>query len=431
LGDCLVVRGGTPLRGDVWASGSKNAALPMLAATLLTRDEVVVDNLPVIDDIRRMLALLERLGADVDLDEENHSVRIRARDLTSSEIDAAHATAMRASFLLIGPLLARTGHGIAPAPGGCAIGRRPVNVDIKGFTEMGADVREIDGRYEIRAPRLRGERVYLDYPSHTGTENLMMAACLARGRTLIKHASAEPEVVALAGCLNQMGARITGAGSSLIEIEGVRELRGAHLHCLPDRIEAGTFAIAALISQGDVTIHDVYVPHMDPVTHKLIDVGGIVDEDQDAGCVRVRANGHLRACELQTLPYPGFPTDLQSCFATLLTQADGTSFVHERIFDDRLGYVGELRKLGADVSITGGQTALIHGPSRLRGGVTRTSDLRAGAALILAGLVAEGETTITDVHHIERGYEGIDAKLGGLGARIERVREPEPAATLR
>jgi UDP-N-acetylglucosamine 1-carboxyvinyltransferase len=316
------------------------------------------------------------------------------------------------------------GRAFAPTPGGCAIGRRPVNVDVKGFTAMGARVGQDGDQYALTADRLSGQRIYLDYPSHTGTENLMMAACLAKGKTVIKHASAEPEVVALADCLIRMGAKIRGAGSSLIEIEGVGELYGVHLRCLPDRIEAGTYAIAGLMTGGDVTVHDVVVPHLDPIAHKLAEVGGIVEEGDS--WLRVRANGHLKAVELQTLHYPGFPTDLQSVFSTLLTQAEGTSLVHERVFDDRLGYIHELRKLGASIRVTGGQTAVIDGPSRLNGGHVRALDLRAGAALILAGLCASGETEISDVYHLDRGYEQIDAKLRGLGARIERVPACEP-----
>jgi UDP-N-acetylglucosamine 1-carboxyvinyltransferase len=256
-----------------------------------------------------------------------------------------------------------------------------------------------------------------------------MAACLAKGRTVIKHASAEPEVVALAECLTRMGAKIRGAGSSLIEIEGVGELYGVHLRCLPDRLEAGTIGIAAVMTGGDVTVHDVVVPHLDPVTHKLLEVGAIVEEGDNWW--RVRGTGQLEAVELQALPYPGFPTDLQAVFSTLLTQAHGTSQVHERVFPDRLGYIGELKKLGADVRVTSGQTAFIDGPSRLSGTTVRASDLRAGSALILAGLVAEGQTEIRDIHHIDRGYEQIEVKLRGLGARIERVssREPAPVST--
>jgi UDP-N-acetylglucosamine 1-carboxyvinyltransferase len=425
-GDRFVVTGGVPLHGDVRISGSKNAALPIIAAALLTREECIIDNLPIIEDVRKMLEVLRRLGAEVDLAEAEHRVHIRAGDLTSYEVPHELGQAMRASFLVVGPLLARMGRAIAPAPGGCAIGRRPVNVDAKGFTAMGAQVAQQGDQYRLRADRLIGQRLYLDYPSHTGTENLLMAACLAKGKTVIKHAAAEPEVVALADCLIRMGAKIRGAGSSLIEVEGVGELYGVHLRCLPDRIEAGTYAIAGLMTGGDVTVHDVVVPHLDPIAHKLAEVGAIVEEGEN--WLRVRANGHLQAVELQTLQYPGFPTDLQSCFTTLLTQADGTSLVHERVFDDRLGYVTELHKLGASIRITGGQTALIDGPSALRGAPVRASDLRAGAALILAGLCADGTTEISDIYHLDRGYEQVDGKLRALGARIERVqaRAPEP-----
>jgi UDP-N-acetylglucosamine 1-carboxyvinyltransferase len=428
-GDRLMVTGGATLQGDVQVSGSKNAALPILAAALLTREECIVDNLPLIDDVRKMLGLLRSLGAEVELDESLHRVRIRAAELTSYEIPVELGRAMRASFLAIGPLLARAGRGSAPHPGGCAIGPRPVNVDVKGFTAMGARCEQDGEYYRFAADRLIGQRIYLDYPSHTGTENLLMAACLAKGRTVIKHASAEPEVVALAECLTRMGAKIRGAGSSLIEIEGVGELYGVHLRCLPDRLEAGTIGIAAVMTGGDVTVHDVVVPHLDPVTHKLLEVGAIVEEGDNWW--RVRGTGQLGAVELQALAYPGFPTDLQAVFSTLLTQARGTSQVHERVFPDRLGYVGELKKLGADIRVTSGQTAFIDGPSRLRGTTVRASDLRAGSALILAGLVAEGQTEIRDIHHVDRGYEQIEVKLRGLGAQIERVssREPAPVST--
>lgn len=424
-GDRFVIAGGVPLNGDVHISGAKNAALPVIAAALLTREECIIDNVPLIEDIRKILEIIRQLGAEVDLDEASHRVRIRAADLHSYEVPRELGQAMRASFLVTGPLLARMGRAVAPAPGGCAIGRRPVNADVKGFTAMGAQVENVDGKYHVGADRLVGTRIYLDYPSHTGTENLLMAACLAKGKTVIKHASAEPEVVALADCLIRMGAKIRGAGSSLIEVEGVGELYGVHLRCLPDRMEAGTYAIAGLLTGGDVTVHDVVVPHLDPIAHKLAEVGAIVEEGDS--WLRIRANGHLNAVELQTLPYPGFPTDVQSCFVTLLTQAAGTSFVHERVFDDRLGYVNELRKLGARAEITDSHTALIKGPTRLRGAQVRASDLRAGAALILAGLVAEGTTEITDIYHVDRGYEQVDGKLRALGARIERVGAREPA----
>lgn len=425
-GDRFVIEGKVPLRGEVQISGSKNAALPIIAASLLTREDVVIDNLPLIEDIRRMLDILAQLGAVVELNEEEHSVRVRARDLRTTEIPRELGTAMRASFLTMGPLLARTGSGVAPMPGGCAIGRRPVNVDVNGFAAMGARV-EHDGEcYRIRADRLHGARMYLDYPSVTGTEDLLMAACLAKGKTIIKHAATEPEVVGLAECLTRMGAKIRGAGTSLIEVDGVGELYGVHLRCQPDRIEAGTFLVAGLITGGDVTVQDVVVPHLDPVIHKLAEVGAVIEEGESS--VRVAANGRLQPVEIQALHYPGFPTDLQSVFTTLLTQCDGTSLVHERVFDDRLGYVKELNKLGARIRVTGGQSAEIDGPTPLIGAKVRASDLRAGAALIVAGLAAEGRTEIGEIYHVDRGYENVDAKLRSLGARIERAKAGEPVA---
>lgn len=423
----LVIVGGCRLRGTVAVNGAKNAALPLMAAALLTEEECVLENVPMVEDVRTMALLLAHLGCAVELDEAAHRVVIRAATLRTTDLPVALARRMRASFLLTGPLLARCGQARAPHPGGCAIGRRPVNVDIKGFQAMGAEVTLNEGLYSLRAPRLVGQKIYLDYPSHTGTENLLMAACLAEGRTVIKHASAEPEVVALAEALVQMGARIHGAGSSLIEVEGVSRLRGVRLTVLPDRLEAGTFAIAAALTGGDVVIENVCPAHMDPLTHKLLEVGAQVEEGPT--WYRVTARGPLRAVELQTLPYPGFPTDLQAAFAVLLTQAVGTSLVHERVFDDRLQYTAELRKLGARISVQG-QTATIEGPTPLRGAPVRALDIRSGAALILAGLVAEGVTEVLDIHHVDRGYEALDRKLARLGASIWRVPVETPAATV-
>ncbi|MBI4321676.1 MAG: UDP-N-acetylglucosamine 1-carboxyvinyltransferase [Chloroflexi bacterium] len=416
----FLIRGGRALRGQVRISGAKNAALPVMAATLLTAEECIVDNVPCIEDIRTMAELLARLGCHVDFDEDRHRIRIAARQVDKLVAPEELATRMRASFLVTGPLLARFGEVEAPQPGGCAIGRRPVVVDIKGFGAMGASVAQQNGTYQLRSDRLVGQRLYLDYPSHTGTENLLMAASLAKGKTIIKNASAEPEVVSLASYLVAMGARIFGAGTSIIEVEGVDRLYGAHFRVIPDRIEAGTFAIAAAITGGEALLRDVIVPHMDPLTHKLRDVGIEVVEGEST--FLVRSTGRLSAIEVQTLHYPGFPTDLQAAFATLLTQADGTSLVHERVYDARLQYAGELEKMGARISVSG-QTATIDGPSRLIGTKVRALDIRAGAALILAGLVAEGETEISDIHHISRGYENIDVRLRDLGADIQRVED--------
>ena len=424
--DKLVITGGRKLKGEVWVSGAKNAALPVMAAALLTPEECVFYNVPDIEDTRVMAEILTRLGCEVDFDGQAHRVRISARALHSQTVPPELASRMRASFLVVGPLLARTGRAVAPPPGGCAIGSRPVNVDIKGFAAMGATVRlEAEG-YVIEAPggRLHGQRTYLDYPSHTGTENLLMSAALARGKTVVKNASHEPEVVGLANLLEQMGARISGAGSSMLEIDGVERLRGVHYRVIPDRIEAGTFAIAAAITGGEVVLRDIIPAHMDPLTYKLLEAG--VEVEESGGMWRVRARFPMRALEVQTLPYPGFPTDLQAELATLLTQAEGTSVVHERVYDNRLRYAAELRRLGANIEVSG-QTAIIKGPTRLHGAPVTALDLRAGAALTLAGLAAEGTTEISDVYHIDRGYERFDDKLRSLGADIWREKEEEAA----
>jgi UDP-N-acetylglucosamine 1-carboxyvinyltransferase len=323
---------------------------------------------------------------------------------------------MRASFLVMGPLLARHGEAQAPHPGGCAIGVRPVNVDIRGFFAMGAHVSQSNGSYVATAPggRLRGANVYLDYPSHTGTENLLMAAVLARGTTVIKHASVEPEVVDLANFLVSMGARINGIGSTRLEIEGVESLHGASHSVIPDRLAAGTFAIAAAITRGDVRLEQVICEHLDPVTHKLREAGALVEEGEDWLRVAWRP---LSAVEIQAIHYPGFPTDLQAAFGALLTQARGTSVIHERVFENRLLYAHELRKMGAVIEVNG-QTALIDGPANLEGATVRALDIRAGAAVILAGLAARGVTIVEDVRHVSRGYEDIVGVLSSLGAQI-------------
>lgn len=416
----FVIDGQFPVRGEVVVNGAKNAALPIMAASLLTTDECVIDNVPMVADVRTLAQILRSIGCIVDLDEAAHRVTVRApkKSAINPVVPADLAGKMRASFLVTGPILARAGHVIAPHPGGCSIGRRPVNVDIKSFAAMGARVELSENRYELVSNRLRGERIYLDYPSHTGTENILLAASLAEGTTSITHSSLEPEVADLVSCLSQMGAQIRGIGTSRLEITGVEHLHGFRHRVMPDRIEAGTFAIAGVITGGDVLLRDIDPEHMDPLSYKLVEAGAIVQADED--CYRARANGSLHALELQTLHYPGFPTDLQAAFATLLTQSEGTSLVHERVYDDRLQYARELRKLGAEIRVNG-QTATILGPTALKGGAVRALDIRSGAALILAGLAAEGQTEIYDIYHIDRGYEGVDHKLRQLGARINRV----------
>jgi UDP-N-acetylglucosamine 1-carboxyvinyltransferase len=413
----VVVEGGHRLDGEVTLSGAKNAALPILAATLLTSDECYLENLPDIEDIRTMTTLLRRLGASVKT-EGRHGVVVKVGSLVRSSVPSDLATRMRASFLVVGPLLARWGEVKAPHPGGCAIGTRPVSVDLKGLQAMGTELDRRDSSYELQTRELTGDRISLDYPSHTGTENLLMAACLAKGTTIIENASVEPEVVDLASFLSAMGARIYGAGTGIIQVEGVRRLHGVVYRVMPDRLEAGTFAIAAGITKGSVAMRGRVSRYLGALTSKLGEIGVSVAADKEL--YTVQGAGSLSSIDIQTFPYPGFPTDLQAPIAALLTQAQGESSIHETMYDGRLLYVGELRKMGADIGVEG-QTAWIRGPTVLRGDSVRALDIRSGAAVILAALAAEGQTSISDMGYVDRGYERIHQKLAQLGARIERV----------
>ncbi|HEU5433469.1 MAG TPA: UDP-N-acetylglucosamine 1-carboxyvinyltransferase [Thermomicrobiales bacterium] len=432
------IEGGAPLRGSVTIGGAKNAALPALAATLLTADECVLDNVPDLADIQTMGSLLQTLGADVRFDAGRRRVVVRAARLDRTDAPAEIVRQMRASFLVAGPLLGRCGAMSASTPGGCQLGARPVDVDVRGFRQMGAEVVfDSEGRSIVaRADGLRGARIYMDYPSHTGTENLLMAATLAAGTTRIVNASCEPEIVFIGNLLNRMGARIRGLGSPIVTVEGVDRLHGVSETILPDRLEAGTFAIGGVITGGEVTLRNVREADMLPVTAKLREAGAEVWGDNDA--MLVRPGRGLRAVEIQTLPFPGFPTDLQAAFAVLMTQARGVSRLHERVFEDRLRYSDELRAMGADIRVErfvpvddageriGGTVRLgtharISGPTPLKGAHVRCLDIRAGAGVVLAGLVAEGETIVADTHHLARGYESFVPKLRSLGARIETI----------
>ena len=432
----LRVHAGIPLRGAVTISGAKNAALPALAATLLTGEECVLSNVPDLADIGTMLALLRSLGAETEHDRERKRVRIRAAKITSTVAPADLVAAMRASFLVAGPLLARCGEMSASAPGGCQLGARPVDVDVRGFRQMGAGIDFDDGGQHIvgRVSGLRGASLYMDYPSHTGTENLLMAATLASGRTTIVNAACEPEIVFLGNMLNRMGAAITGLGSPTIAVEGVDRLHGVSETVLPDRLEAGTFAIGAVITGGEVTLNDVRELDMLPLTAKLREAGADIWIDHNR--MLVRPSPGLRPVEIQTLPFPGFPTDLQAAFAVLMTQAHGRSRIYERVFDDRLRYTDQLRAMGANIRVerlmpideTGnpssgtiryGTRAEIFGPTSLTGRPVRCLDIRAGAGVVLAGLIASGETVVSALHHLDRGYEDFVDKLKGLGADVE------------
>lgn len=445
------ITGGTPLHGSVSIGGAKNAALPALAATLLTSEECTLHNVPNLADIHNMVLLLRSLGAEVTVDREQRRIRARASNITRFDAPPDIVAKMRASFLVAGPLLTRFGAMTAATPGGCRLGTRPVDVDVRGFRQMGATLNFVageDGGTNIDATTdgLRGKQLYMDYPSHTGTENLLMAASLASGKTIIVNAASEPEIVHLGNMLIRMGATIRGLGSPTIIVEGVDRLHGVSEVILPDRLEAGTFAIGSVITGGEVTLHNVRVPDMVPLTAKLREAGAEVWTNE--GEMLVRARGPLRPVEVQTLPFPGFPTDLQAAFAVLMTQADGISKLHERVFEDRLRYTDQLRAMGAKIdvpryarvpgtdestetpSILYGTRAEIHGPTPLHGSFVRCLDIRAGAGMVLAGLIAEGETTVADVFHLDRGYEELVPKLQSLGAEItEATVDGSPVTT--
>ena len=414
-GDNAIVRGGRRLTGEVRARGSKNCALPLMAAALLTKEACVLHNPPFIRDVAAMADLLTSLGARVELDEKQRTITITADKIASTRTPTAIAASFRASFLVTGPLLSRAGEASSVHPGGCKIGERPVNVDLLGFEAMGATVESQEQDYRLSAKRLNGARLYLDYPSHTGTENLMLAATLAQGTSVIRHASAEPEVVALADCLNEMGARVRGAGTNTIEIEGVESLHGAEWDVIPDRHEAGTFALAAAMTGGAVTIHNVIYDHLEPVLYKLAQCGVTIQGTCDP--ITVSSNDRLRAVEVQAIHFPGFPTDLQPQICALLTQASGESVIHERVFEARFNYVEELSKMGADINVSGGK-AYIHGPTVLRGATVQALDIRSGVALLLAALAAEDTTRVRDMHHVYRGYESLPEDLIALGASV-------------
>ncbi|MEZ4665821.1 MAG: UDP-N-acetylglucosamine 1-carboxyvinyltransferase [Thermomicrobiales bacterium] len=423
----LRIRGGTPLRGEVTIGGAKNAALPLLAATLLTSEPCVLNNVPTLSDIRTMTGLLAALGAEVEYEPSRHRVTVQAASIRTSDAPQELVAKMRASFLVAGPLLGRTGRMSASTPGGCQLGVRPVDVDVRGFRQMGAKI-DADEHFiagETDGQGLRGASIYMDYPSHTGTENLLMSATLANGRTTIVNASCEPEIVALGNMLNRMGARITGLGSPTITVDGVDRLHGVSETILPDRLEAGTYAIAAAVTGGEVQLNNINEPDMLPVRAKLEEAGAEIWARP--GSMLVRGGAPLKAVEIQTMPFPGFPTDLQAGFAVLMTQATGISKLKERVFEDRLKYTDELIALGAriDVEKLGpnryGTEAVITGPTPLVGATVRCLDIRAGAGMVLAGLVASGETEVRDIYHIDRGYEQMVPKLKAIGADIDEV----------
>lgn len=429
-GEVIAIQGGVSLHGDVAVGGAKNAALPMMAACLLTEDVCTLENVPTLADVETMADLLRHLGASVDFDAANHRVTICAKNLHRHDAPTHLVERMRASFLVTGALLARTGEMSAAVPGGCKLGARPVDVDVHGFRRLGAQVVTEDWGYRAVAARLQGTEIYLDYPSHTGTENLMMAATLAEGDTTIINASPEPEVSALGDFLNRMGAHVRGIGTSIIRIRGKRQLFGGHGVVVPDRLEAGTFAFAAAITRGDISLRagsiaDFDPEAMTPVTQKLR-AAGVTVQFPDSRTMNVTAGKVLEAVNIQALFFPGFPTDLQAPFAALMTQARGDSTIVERVFDDRMRYVDELRKMGANIEAISATKACVIGPTRLHGCPVAALDIRSGAALVIAALAADGTTTIEATHHLRRGYERLIEKLAALGAAA-RYEQAVPA----
>jgi UDP-N-acetylglucosamine 1-carboxyvinyltransferase len=414
----LILRGGNPLRGAVQVSGSKNAAFGAMAASLLVSEECVLTNVPRLSDIHRMADVLVSLGAKVAWGGDD-TLRINAAGVNNTVPDREAAESIRGSFLIMGALLARFGEASCPPPGGDVIGLRPVDVHLKGFAKLGAETVESQEWFKSRSTGLSSAEIFNDYPSVLGTQNLMMAAAGIDGETTIINAAAEPEVQGLAEMLRRMGADITGDGTNTVAIRGSKQLHGAEHRIIPDRVETGTYAIAAAITHGDVEIRGAEPAHVTSLIHKLREAGAGAEAREN--CLRVHARDQLRAVTVQALPYPGFASDLQAPMAVLLTQATGLSRVMERVFDNRLLYVDELKKMGADIRIPDNTTAIISGPTPLTGARVSALDIRAGAAVILAGLAARGETEVSNIYHVERGYERIDEKLRALGADIERA----------
>jgi len=427
--DKLVIRGGNPLVGTVRISGAKNAALPAMAAALLTEEPVILENIPQVRDIITERNLLAAMGADVELGygRAQHRTTISCRNLVNEEAAYGLVKTMRASTLVLGPLVARAGHARVSLPGGCAIGARPIDLHIKGLEKLGARITQEHGYIEARAERLKGAPIVFEKITVTGTEDLLMAATLAEGETILENCACEPEVADLAGLLTKMGARIEGAGTRTIRVRGVDKLTGARHRIIPDRIEAGTFIVAAALTGGDLTVYACDPQHLGALLSKLDECGVNVATTTDS--VRIVSGGPLKSADVETEEYPGFPTDMQAQYMALATQSEGTSFVTENIFENRFMHAQELVRMGANIKIDG-RRAVVRGRTPLSGAAVLASDLRASASLVLAALVADGETIIDRVYHIDRGYERIEEKLRAVGAQIRRIGRliPERAA---
>lgn len=413
----LIIKGGRPLHGHVRVSSAKNAVLPIIVATLLPDSPSTIIDAPHLEDVKTICSVIESLGGNILL--RDNAMIFDTTTVDKTEASYELMSRMRASFLIMGPLLAKKRHSKIALPGGCMIGSRPIDLHLKAFEAMGAKVTVGNGYVEASVPEgLKGATIYLDFPSVGATENILMAAAVADGKTVIENAAEEPEIVDLVTFLNSMGANIKGAGTNVIRVEGVKHLYGASHTVIPDRIEAGTFIIAAAMAGGDVVVDNVLSEHLKPLLAKLGEAGVKVIKDIDS--VRVISDGHIHSTDIKTLPYPGFPTDLQAQFMAMMTIGDGTSTVTETVFENRFMHVGELRRMGANIEVEG-RKAIVHGVPFLQGAFVRATDLRAGAALVLAGLAAHGVTEVGDLRHIDRGYDHLVEKLRGLGADIIRV----------
>lgn len=414
----LVINGGHRLHGSVKISGAKNAVLPIIAATLLGTTPSLLEEVPDLEDVRTISEVLKQLGLKVE-NRGNNVLAVDSSRIMSCEAPYELVRKMRASFLIMGPLLARCGRAKISLPGGCAIGTRPIDLHLKGFEALGAEIEIGHGFIEAKAPQgLHGARIYLDFPSVGATENILMAASMAEGQTILENPAHEPEIIDLANYLNMMGANIRGAGTNVIKIEGVKKLTGCDYTIIPDRIEAGTYMVAAAMTRGDVYIENAISEHLKPVIAKLKEAGVQIIEDING--IRVRCDGTIKAVDIKTMPYPGFPTDMQAQFMAMQTIAEGTSVVTETVFENRFMHVDELKRMGANIKIEG-RSAVVEGITKLTGCQVKATDLRAGAAMVLAGLVADGETQVGYIHHIDRGYDQLVSKLCGLGADIKRI----------
>ena len=419
-----IIKGGRPLQGEVQIGGAKNAALGIIVAAIMADEPVLIENLPEVDDVKVLLDAIEGIGAVVERIDE-HTVRINGAVINDVNVDDEYIRKIRGSYYLVGALLGKYKKAVVALPGGCQIGSRPIDQHLKGFEQLGATVTIHNGKIDAYAETLIGSHIYLDCPSVGATINIMMAACMAEGKTIIENPAKEPHIVDVANFLNSMGTNIKGAGTDTIRIRGVERLHGSEYSIIPDQIEAGTYMIAAAATGGDVYIRNVIPKHLEAITAKLIEIGAKVEEYDD--CVRVHSNGRMGYANVKTMPYPGFPTDMQPQMVTLLALSEGVSIVTETIFETRFKYISELRRMGSNINVEG-NAAIITGVEGFTGATVSAPDLRAGAALVIAGLVADGFTTVEQIQYIERGYENFEDKIRGLGGFIEKVDDDDERA---